>query len=178
MYCPNCGTENIEGAKFCRACGANVSLVPQALTGQLQQQSQTPDNTKGEKEEPVSIQHGFTTMFMGIAFFFVTAMAWRFAPAGKIWAFWMLIPAFMFFGKGIGSVLQAYREQPKTVPNIQTHSQPNPQLQPLFQSQPQRVSALPPRNTNEFIPTPLSVTENTTRHLNAEIPKKIYEEKD
>jgi len=170
MYCPNCGTENIEGAKFCRACGANISLVPQALTGQLTQTNQIENKKNKDKEEPVSIQNGMTNIFMGIAFFFVTVAAWRYAPAGKIWAFWMLIPAFMFLGKGIGYVFQAYREQPKSLPNVQ------PQQQPLFQPQPQRVSALPPRDTSEFINAPTSITENTTRHLNPEMAKKIHEE--
>ncbi len=35
MYCPKCGTNNIDNASFCRACGTNLSLVPQALTGHL-----------------------------------------------------------------------------------------------------------------------------------------------
>ena len=25
MYCPNCGQENITGAKFCRNCGFNLT---------------------------------------------------------------------------------------------------------------------------------------------------------
>ncbi len=35
MYCPKCGAQNIEDAKFCRGCGADIGLVPQALTGHL-----------------------------------------------------------------------------------------------------------------------------------------------
>ena len=35
MFCPKCATQNLDGASFCRACGANISLVPQALTGQM-----------------------------------------------------------------------------------------------------------------------------------------------
>ena len=37
MFCPKCATQNLEGASFCRTCGANISLVPQALTGQMVQ---------------------------------------------------------------------------------------------------------------------------------------------
>lgn len=35
MYCPKCATENVESARFCRACRANLSLVPRALSGDL-----------------------------------------------------------------------------------------------------------------------------------------------
>ncbi|MGI9105935.1 MAG: zinc-ribbon domain-containing protein, partial [Pyrinomonadaceae bacterium] len=35
MYCPKCGTQNVDDASFCRGCGANVSLIPQALDGRL-----------------------------------------------------------------------------------------------------------------------------------------------
>lgn len=33
MYCPTCATQAIEGAKFCKACGLNLSVVAQALNG-------------------------------------------------------------------------------------------------------------------------------------------------
>jgi hypothetical protein len=35
MYCPKCGTQNEEGAKFCRRCGEDLSLVSQALAKPL-----------------------------------------------------------------------------------------------------------------------------------------------
>ncbi len=35
MFCPKCAAQNLDGASYCRVCGANISLVPQALTGQL-----------------------------------------------------------------------------------------------------------------------------------------------
>src|SRR5882762_3876555 len=41
MYCPKCATENIDSARFCRACRANLSLVPQALSGHVREE--TPD---------------------------------------------------------------------------------------------------------------------------------------
>jgi len=41
MFCPKCATQNVDGAHFCRSCGANISLVPQALTGQIAQPPMT-----------------------------------------------------------------------------------------------------------------------------------------
>ena len=43
MFCPKCATQNIDGASFCRACGANISLIPQALSGQLPQVTEESD---------------------------------------------------------------------------------------------------------------------------------------
>ena len=33
MYCPRCAKENDEGARFCRQCGLNLRLIPEALEG-------------------------------------------------------------------------------------------------------------------------------------------------
>lgn len=35
MYCPNCGTENAETNKFCRACRENLKVVSQAMKQRL-----------------------------------------------------------------------------------------------------------------------------------------------
>jgi hypothetical protein len=32
MYCPRCATPNVDGSKFCRACGANLETVALALS--------------------------------------------------------------------------------------------------------------------------------------------------
>lgn len=33
MYCPGCSTQSIEGAKFCKSCGMNLTAITQALNG-------------------------------------------------------------------------------------------------------------------------------------------------
>lgn len=35
MYCPHCGTQNIQETKFCRSCGEDLRLVSQAVTKSL-----------------------------------------------------------------------------------------------------------------------------------------------
>jgi hypothetical protein len=33
MYCPGCSTQANDGAKFCKSCGLNLSVITQALNG-------------------------------------------------------------------------------------------------------------------------------------------------
>ena len=33
MYCPSCSTLAVEGAKFCKACGMNLTIIAQAING-------------------------------------------------------------------------------------------------------------------------------------------------
>ena len=33
MYCPGCSTHSMDGAKFCKSCGMNLSVITQALNG-------------------------------------------------------------------------------------------------------------------------------------------------
>ncbi len=151
MYCPTCATQNGDGTKFCRACGTNLSLVPQAITGRL------PEPLRGRRhrrdKEP-SLASGITAVFMGLGFV-VVALALALSDSGRGWWFWMLIPAFSLLGKGVASIvttLQAQRANPG----------------PTFTAIPPPINAagLPPQPNFETLPPP-SVTETTTRHLDA-----------
>src|SRR4051812_28050556 len=45
MFCPRCAAQNLEDAKFCRSCGANISLVPQAVSGDLAERLAAEDES-------------------------------------------------------------------------------------------------------------------------------------
>ncbi len=175
MYCPKCGTENIEEARFCRGCGVDIGMVSQALNGQLpekrspghdlEEPSHGHSGRHKRREKEPRIDKAITNIFTGIGFILVAAMVFVFAPAGKIWWFWMLIPAFTMLGGGVAEYVR-YR-----------HSKGEELKAPGGEARaavpPARVSALPPRNTSEMVPPP-SVTEGTTRHLGvrAEAPTR------
>ena len=167
MFCPKCAAQNLEGASFCRVCGQNISLVPQALTGELQQTNEA-ELSRFEKRQlrrhgkEVSLERAFKNMFMGIAFLLVT-MALMFSRMGAGWWFWMLIPAFSMLGTGIAQLIRI-----KEATNRPLSFQ-NP-VQAAIQN-PQHVS-FPRRNTGELTAPPPSVTEGTTRHLGAELPTR------
>ena len=176
MFCPKCATQNLEGASFCRVCGANISLVPQALSGQLAQ-PQPPaqelleeDCKPGRRGKPLTLESAFKSMFMGVAFLIIAIALSR--SIGATWWFWMLIPAFSLMAKGVAQYVRlkerAKREamMPPRLPLMQ----PAPVMQPGPVTPPQL-----PRRTGELHPPVPSVTEGTTRHLGVEAPTRHLE---
>jgi zinc-ribbon domain len=155
MYCPNCGSQNAAGVNFCRTCAANLSLVPQALTGQMADDRDSRRKLKRRRpEKPANLGHGLTKALMGVGFLLV-AIAILFSPGGRGWWWAMLFPAFSLLGQGIAEVVSA---------NIALrHLHGNP---PTTDAMPaKRVTGeLPPEPPGYTLPPP-SVTEQTTRHL-------------
>jgi hypothetical protein len=151
MFCPKCATQNLDGASFCRSCGANISLVPQALTGQLahtnEEKSLVPEEVcerTGRRRE-LTLEAAFKKMFIGVAFLIISIALSRSIGAG--WWFWMLIPAFGLMGTGVAQ-FSRLRE---------------------VQNRPLSSSLQPPpvRSTEHLMPPVPSVTEGTTRHLSS-----------
>src|SRR5678816_2072335 len=152
MFCPKCATQNLDGASFCRSCGANISLVPQALTGQPLQPIEPEVTTSciGKKQEkPVTLDRAFKSIFMGIAFLIIAIALSR--STGQGWWFWMLLPAFSLMGTGLAQYIR-FRESDKraslVAPPMNTRAFPNR-----------------PRSPEELRAPVASVTEGTTRHL-------------
>jgi hypothetical protein len=175
MFCPQCAAKNLEGASFCRVCGANISLVPQALTGQLPQSREEDDEglevgrralRKLSRREP-SLEHAIKKFFSGIAFVFVALALW-YTRMGYGWWFWMLIPAFSMIGSGVAQYVRVKEREKRSF-------QPRGQGQPSLQSS-RQVDAFPVRSTGELVAPPPSVTEGTTRHLGTEAPTRHFDE--
>ena len=151
MYCPRCSTQNIESARFCRACGANLSLVPQALTGTLPEAQPERVGRRGRRRREPNLGSGITRTFIGMAFLILAATLTFSGRARGGSAIWLLIPAFIILGRGIGelvSLLNAERKAKQLSPP------------PIAQN----TSALSPHSSFDQLAPP-SVTENTTRHL-------------
>jgi hypothetical protein len=158
MFCPKCATQNLDGASFCRSCGANISLVPQALSGQLVQ-PQPPTEIDGicrtRRGRELTLEQSFKSFFMGIAFVIISIVLSR--TIGQGWWFWLLLPAFMMMAKGLAQYIR-----------LQEHAK--------------RASLAPPLMGRAFVETPRppeglrapvsSVTEGTTRHLGVEAPTR------
>lgn len=170
MFCPKCATPNADGSSFCRACGANISLVPQALTGQMIQTPPPPleeemDEScgrRGRKRE-LTLDVAFKKMFMGVAFLIISIALSRSIGAG--WWFWMLIPAFSLMGTGVAQYIRV-KDRDKRYEMSAQRAQP-------MMSRPEPASF--PRRTDELRQPVASVTEGTTRHLGVEAPTRHLE---
>ena len=163
MFCPKCATQNLDGASFCRGCGANISLVPQALTGQVAQPPSAEVEEFGgrrgrklRKRDDVSLDYSFKNIFMGVAFLIV-AIALSRSLIGQTWWFWMLLPAFSMMGTGIAQYIRV-RERERRAQLV---------APPMGQTFP-----APPRPPGELRAPVPSVTEGTTRHLGVEAPTR------
>ncbi|HEX6715477.1 MAG TPA: zinc ribbon domain-containing protein [Pyrinomonadaceae bacterium] len=117
MYCPKCATFNDENGKFCRACGAGISFVSQALTGNvpssdsLEASRQQYTEAVFRNQKPASQSRGIISLFLGLSFLLVAAAVYGFAPAGEIWWFWFLLPAFAGLGVGVADILRFTNQQ-------------------------------------------------------------------
>ena len=162
MFCPKCATNNLDGASFCRGCGANISLVPQAMTGQVapapvEEVAETGRRRRHGKE--VTLEQCFKNIFMGVAFLIVAIALSRTIGGG--WWFWMLLPAFSMMGTGIAQYIRV-KERDKRAPQLS----------------PPATRAFPARQPNDLMPPVPSVTEGTTRHLGVEPPTRHLDAKE
>lgn len=177
MYCPQCATENLDNASFCRGCGSNISLVSQALTGSLpaasdEEELEEDSSYYGRRHRrrgnrPPSVEKGIKNIFMGLAFILTALCVKFFMPGGFAWWYWMLFPALTMLGGGVSELVRLKMERGSALP-----AAPRRAAMPVNQARP---ASLPARNTSELIPQPPSVTEGTTRHLGGELPTKHLE---
>ncbi len=170
MFCPKCATQNVDGAKFCRSCGADISLIPQAMTGHLQTAAQVNEEVESDygrrrRHGRPSMEKGIKSLFMGFGFLLV-AIILAFAHDGRGWWYWMLIPSFSMLGGGVAEYLRAKNAQ-KAITYQPTTAQ-------VAAPRSTYMNELPPRNTSEIMAPPPSVVEGTTRHLGAEGPTKVF----
>lgn len=173
MFCPRCGAENTEEASFCRGCGSNISLVPQALTGTLEDTRATVglklsrhERRELERErrrerkgrKPPSIEGAVVPFCGGIGFIVVALAIMLFMPGGHMWGFWMFIPAFFMIGSGLSEYLR-WKEQQKTT-RLAGYAPPA-----SIHAPPRRAAELPTRRDPAELRPPASVTEGTTKLL-------------
>ena len=162
MFCPKCAAQNVDGASFCRVCGANVSLIPQALSGQL---PEAPESEKGAGcGKTATWESAFRSLFMGVAFLLI-AVALGFSRMGGGWWFYMLIPASVLMATGVAHYMRMKEQQKRQL-------QPGVMGQQTFQQTQQ--PSLPSRQTGELMAPPPSVTEGTTRHLGTEAATRHF----
>lgn len=177
MYCPRCGTDNLNGASFCRACGADIRLVPQAMTGRLPTATGKEALTGGSQlappvksESPAKVEKAFENIFIGLAFLLIFSAGLLFFRGGFMIWIWFIIPAFACIGSGVGQYFRYKDERGRQ------GGQPfvsDTRLEGAHIVDQTTRPELTERNTSEMFSfdkksPPASVTEGTTRYLDAE----------
>ena len=197
MICPRCASNQLDNVKFCTSCGANLEAVRDALAGketdkkydwwtEMFQSGEKAEERKLEMERRQGItpevkryneiKAGVITSSVGIGLaiflhIFMQGIASN-VPANtaeiliRIWVAGFipfliglaLIVNGLFVSKKQAEImereLKRARSHEGNIPEVNAGAGPR---------------SLRPAETNEFIPTPFSVTDQTTRHLvNAE----------
>ena len=176
MFCPKCGTNTIDGTKFCRSCGMDLNAVSAILNGKLtlansgKLQASRDETSVLDKAWSNTISSGA----VGLAFIFIALfLTLSNAANGSRWGFWMLIPGAACLSSGVASYLKAKRIERRDALKISRATNeflPDFAVNQANQLPPQRETfnsfySAPTRNTGELVEPLQSVTEHTTRHL-------------
>ena len=160
MVCSNCGRATDNAERYCRACGADLvehALAPQRLS---MQNEITPSLVPVPAKDPDQLMgDGIGSVIMGDGFLFVGIIlsAVESSVSSMLWLL-LLIPAFIFYGKGFADILQAKqirrRQKESNISSLHAAGPSPAALTGAFQT----------HGSGELIARP-SVTERTTRQL-------------
>ena len=172
MYCPRCGTQNTDGAKFCRSCGTELEAVALALSGhpappaEVGREPKTVDDwlelrSAGVRHIATGVSLLVISVLIGVALALFLPPDFD-APWILIWIVlvgWMACWGGIELGKGMGDFLEAVGRLRMTGPPAQG---------PAMDAPPRQLkdAGEPVPNPSAFKKQPaVSVTEATTRHL-------------
>lgn len=192
MFCPRCGSNQDDELRFCKLCGANLFAVKQVVDSKQtdekfnwnntwlaerfasseavrrQQEIERLQGITPETKRYNEIKAGVITGSVGLALMIFLAMfmqgiiigAKLSTVAAEVLArVWLagLIPFFV----GLALIFNGYFVSRKAIEAAKREGRPTGELTGTSSETP----ALKAANTTEFIPTPFSVTEDTTKHL-------------
>jgi hypothetical protein len=108
MYCPSCSTQSIEGAKFCKSCGMNLTIITQAISGSVVVAD--PGRDREFKRTRRQISEGIKGASIGAALLGVACLAYVLIQAGPVAYCITLVLALVGLIKffiNIGSIMDA-----------------------------------------------------------------------
>lgn len=163
MVCSNCGNGCDNGERFCRKCGADLgTALVTSVNDSLPQRKSVGENLSlaNSKDPDELTGNGIGSVIMGDGFLMVAVIlsATDTAVSSLLWLL-LLIPAFLFFGKGFADVLHArqIRRRSKAREALLAINEPSPPCASIAEVFTHHISG-------RLITTP-SVTERTTREL-------------
>jgi hypothetical protein len=179
MFCPNCGVHQTGDRRFCPACGQNLALIFQAMSGSFAQPSPIAAGKESleERRRRYELSKGVKLTIIGGAFlaiqFFGFIFSIPFRSGSSPFGFFSFI-ALILMAVGVSKLVNA-RPVAQVNRFNYTASPPPPVYE---QIPPQQVVAqdlavhpdAPP--TGDLVDTrqPPSVTEDDTQHLPHKLP--------
>ena len=168
MYCPCCGVKASQvETKFCRACGADLTLVSQAMAGQISWRNHflaKLDNyllSRREYEDRESAREGGWNIFLGATLLSISIWSLVTGEGGPI--FWVVLLLFSLVSLKIGiGNLRLYRRY------LAGNSPPEVKRELTFLrlDESKEGSGRFAEETKRV--EPFSVTENTTELIDSE----------
>lgn len=155
MYCPKCATQNADGTKFCRGCGADIGNVMAVVEGKPPQVTALAERYIERNSRAVRGLLG------GLGFLIVAAVSYGITEKPAVFVFFSLIFAFVFLATGVSRMVEA--KGLKALSRISENADPDHAL-----SAGQTEYIKPSRSiyeTDELTREPASITERTTTHL-------------
>ena len=157
MFCPECATQNLSEAKFCRACGTNLEVVSLALAADAGSPVKSGDSANNTANDSRAKRRaGMRNVVRGSILLIISALlaligllistkpaSWLFV--WSVFFGWMACWGTVTLAIGSSRLIESKLMLPKSKTT-------------------DRVSALPPANPTASLP-PVSITEGTTRHL-------------
>jgi hypothetical protein len=165
MFCPKCGNQNSEVTNYCRKCGAEVedALLAHVKQSTMEKKGTVKNQTISRPQDPDELTAaGIANVIIGDGFFMVAVLlsAIESSVSSQLWLL-LLIPAFIFFGRGFADVLHSRqlrrREKQDEIEGLAKRGELQPPRSAI-------IEATKSRRSGELIALP-SVTEGTTRDL-------------
>jgi zinc-ribbon domain len=173
MYCPNCGSDNQAEIKFCTRCGTNLGVVSDALTGKLTGPSKIDQKLEQKMVRLLknyysgrrSVMIGGSMLLAGLI---IQGIILAFGFPEKLIGFAALTAAPIIYG--FISLFIGIARWNRASSELKALGHIIPQTSPMrgttaLTEEPSAVGAY----TTDPISNPASVTENTTRHLEAQV---------
>jgi hypothetical protein len=189
MFCPKCGTKNPEAGKFCRSCGADLSVVSSALTGDrreiadaLSGDDKRSRRLRARTDPDEAWTGGIRQSILGVGFLIISmVLFFTNVAGGSAWWWAMLFPGFSMLASGIAGIVRARRLERRQAVGFASVNQGavgggvGGGVLPPAQTEFVRPDSA--YSTGDLVPP--SVVENTTRHLSIDkegetmtLPKK------
>lgn len=155
MYCPDCGSKNSTGQRFCRSCGLGLEKISLSLTEQRPSKGNESIQERKDKLEKLGVA-ALSVFGVGIVSFILYTLFFKLlASQGALWAAIITLAILIVFGSGLISVfLFAKANDLKELPanrNLDAQkdlSAPRTTSELLAEGQPQPTFSVTDRTTN------------------------------